>query len=178
MRHLKWGSEGVAPSGGGGQHSHCLTLAVVFIVSLVVSLSRVSPSLPRRLDPTLSQPIASVRHPRPPDLTVDDSRSHGMQLSSYSSLILHYLSLITFTPALASHPLPARDKEPNLQIKGEVAANTQQSVNEREAGGRAATLLPSLPSYPDTSLQPCQQQSLVHDSETPTGDAPQRHGSI
>jgi hypothetical protein len=25
VRHLKWDSGGVAPSGGGGQHSHCLT---------------------------------------------------------------------------------------------------------------------------------------------------------
>jgi hypothetical protein len=164
---------------GEGANTLIASLSLSYLSSRLLSHSRVS----RRRSlvastPTLSQPIASVRHPRHPDLTVDDSQSHGMQLSSYSSLILHYLSLITFTPALTSHLLLARDKEPNLQIKGEVAANTQQSVNEREAGGRAATLLPSLPSYPDTSLQPCQQQSLVHDSETPTGDAPQRHGSI
>ena len=67
-------------------HLKCLTLVVVFNISLVVSLSRVSPSLPYRLDPTLSQPIASVRHPL--DLTVDDPRSHDIQLSSYFNLAL------------------------------------------------------------------------------------------
>ena len=136
MRELRQVEEGVNTliASPETSHSRCR----------IYRLTRVSRSLPHRLDPTLSQPIASVRHPL--DLTVDDTRPHGMQLSSYSNLALSLAH--HFHPRASIAPASGTRQGAKLADQG---GGDRAHSTIREVGGRAATLLPSLPSYPDTS---------------------------
>ena len=90
VRHLKWGSESVAPSGGGVQHSHCLTWNVSLSLSYLSSHLLSHSHVPRpRCSISSPSAIASQRVP----LSRPDSRWLTVSCSWIAILVLHYLSL-------------------------------------------------------------------------------------
>ena len=131
-------------------HLKRLTLAVVFIVSLVVSLSRVSPSLLHLLAPRFRKPACAT-------LAASLSMAHCfVQLNSYS---ISALSLAHHSPI--SSPPPASiaagsRHESRSQACGsrEVNARTQQSADACKVSGRAVTSFKSTRVYASMFLRP------------------------
>ena len=134
-------------------HLKRLTLTVVFIVSPVVSLSRVSPSLLHLLASRYRKPACAT-------LVASLSIAHCLvQLNSYS---IYALSLAHHSPI--SSPPPASiaagtRHESRSQACGsrEVNVRTQQSANACKVSGRAVAFLNLCVSMPRCS---CPTQSM------------------
>jgi hypothetical protein len=132
------------------KYTRCLRLAVPRPPSHLLSHSHVS--LPYRLGAPLTRAIIAAFL----------STAHCLvQLSSYPdpARTISRSPLAHLTPAPAPAPAPPAAHETRSQTcrsRGKVTAHTQQLANAREVAERGPTLLPSLPSCPDTSWPSCE----------------------